>query len=847
MARQSMYSRGNRQRQTGRDRIAARLHGICLDLVAAIQGIEDANARARYASLLFYRLMFLYFVQRMDLFSRDRCYLQHRLQQLQGQQEGGTGFYRAVLRPLFTAKEPFDHFPCFITKLFSSHEIELGYPDLSIADEVFARIFALFDSYNWPCDAQQADQQERAIIPEMLGALFEQEMHPREIGAYYTPGEITGYIARDTLLPALFTRVRARCSRACAPDALLWQTLTSQPERYIFAAARKGHEHALPEEIAAGMRDIARRERWQQLAPEQFALPGETWRDVIARRERVKEILVHFQQASPCNLDRMVTWNLDQQKLALETLRHCQQPAFLEAWYQSLRHLTVLDPTCGSGAFLRAVIPLLEELYTACLERMEAMCSPPATARSIATRYRRLFRDHLEEAGARAQRRFTILRWIIEQNLYGVDLREEAVEICRLYFCLKLLATLPGGECARLPDKAGQHIRVGNSLAGSLAGNPDAHSPPVGEQTFSWRAAFPESMERGGFDVVIGNPPYVEYEQIRQLYTLDGYATMETGNLYALTMERGTELLAPGGRFGMIVPSSATCTDGYRSLQHLLLAQQELHVASFSDQRGHLFALPHPRLCIILYEKAGPGSPQPGQVFSTPYIKLGPGPRKSLFEHLRYTEVTRHARPGLIPRYGSPLELTIADKLARQAHNLGDFLQAGGAYPVYFTRKLSWFVQVTPFIPRILDEQGCTRDPSELKILRFAAPLHARIAFAALNSSLFYWLITTGSDCRNLNMREVKGLPLDLTSISPSLQKALCQVSIELEEDLRRRSRMKPMTFRNQGILTIQCMYPARSKPQLDQIDCLLARYYGFSTEELDFLLHYDEKYRYST
>jgi hypothetical protein len=370
--------------------------------------------------------------------------------------------------------------------------------------------------------------------------------------------------------------------------------------------------------------------------------------------------------------------------------------------------------------------------------------------------------------------------------------------------------------------------------------------------------------------VVIGDPPYVEYKRARQLYALDDYTTLETGNLYALTMERAAHLLVPGGRFGMIVPSSATCTDGYRSLQKLLLVQQELHIASFSDQRGHLFPIPHPRLCIILYTKATPtlaqldsifatsvptqqskalatsAPPVQGRVFATPYLKLGEERRASLFEHLSYTEVTSHVRPGQIPRYGSPLELAIKNKLARQEQVLGAYLQRMGAYPIYFTRKLSWYVQVTPFIPRILDARGQIRFPSELKSLHFSSPTHARIAFVALNSHLFYWLITTGSDCRNLNMREVQSLPLDLTNIQPDLQSELCQLSDKLERDLLQHARMKPMVIQNQGSLTIQCMHPVYSKHLIDEIDRALARHYAFDKQELDFLLHYDEKYRHA-
>lgn len=819
-------------------RFATRLRRISVLLTNAIEGVESTGARSRYASLLIYRLMFIYYLQHRGLFEGERCYLQQRLEERY--EEGGKRFYREVLRPCFFGGNWWQGLAFPLASLFTSHTIEQAFPALAIPDEIFARLFALFEELRRQVNG-------RGVAAEIYGDLIAQNLQPEEEGSYYTPGEITAYIARNTLFPALFTRVREHCKDDCSPDQLLWQQLVRQPERYLFAAARKGYEHPLPPEIAAGRHDPAQRLEWREPAPERYALPGESWRAVIARREQREELLARLQNEECGNLARLVTWNINQQLLALETLQNCRLPEFLLSFYASLRRLTILDPTCGTGAFLLTVISQLEPLYTTCLARMEQLLTTFRTA-EISSPQRQAFEHYLEEAGERAHRQQTILQWISGYNLYGVDLMEEAVEICRLRLALTVLAAAPGQTPVALAREVGQYIRVGNSLAGSL-GNGQAERgqqeiPADARDVFNWAQAFPTVLERGGFDATLGNPPYVEYQRVRQPYTLDGYTTLETGNLFAVTMERSMHLLAPGGRSGMIVPSSATCTDRYRSLQQLLLAQQELHIASFSDQRGRLFALPHPRLCIILCAKPVPASTQAGRVFSTPYLKLGQEPRRSLFEHLSYTEVSGLAQPGIIPRYGSPLERTIYEKLASQARTLNDYLCPAGQYPVYYTRKLSWFVQVTPFIPLILDSQDQARAPSELKILRFTSPTHAQIAFAALNSTLFYWLITTRSDCRNLNRREVAGFPLDLASICPTLQQELCQLSEQLERELREQARMRVMRYRDGSSLTIQCIYPARSKGLIDEIDRALARHYRLSEEELDFLLHYDEAYR---
>lgn len=826
-------------------RFAARLRDIYQLLVTSLEGIEDADIRVRYASLLLYRLMFLYFIQQFGLLDGDRNYLAHRLAVAQEHSSDGKTFYRECLRPLFSGICTLKSQNLPLTSLFIWQTTEREHPGLALQDRVFVRLLALFDEACQPTDSLPTYQNYQTML-ELIGTLFEHEINSREAGAYYTPVDVADYIARNTLLPALFTRTFPDKTKKLS-QGYLWQQFMREPGRYIFPAVCLGYEKKLPREIEEGLANATLRQPWQALAPSAYGLPGETWRDVVARRSHVSEIFASLNACQTDQLKRLITWNLDQLQLTRDTLHSCQQPVFLETFYQSLRVLTILDPTCGSGAFLCAALRLLETLYRACLTRMQEWLTS-RSADAPEPFVRRLFQAHLEEAGNSAQWQWTIPKRILEHNLYGVDLMEEAVEICRLRLFLRLL-TEEDGATNRFPASFGEHIRVGNSLVSPLFPPPEGSELSAGparytRQAFVWSQVFPEAMMRGGFDVVIGNPPYVQYERVRQSYEIHGYSTLQTGNLSALTIERSLHLLAPGGRFGMIVPASVTCTDGYRSLQQLLHKQQELHIASFSDQRGRLFALSHARLCIILAEKAPSSSSSPGQVFSTSYLKLERTQRASLFERIYYTEVTQQIRPGIIPRYGSPLERTIASRLAHQAHRLGFYLQANAPHHIYYTRKLSWFVQVTPFIPLILDELGQIRSPSELKLLCFASSLYARIAFTALNSNLFYWLLTTSSDCRNLNLREIRSLPLDLSLMRPALQQQLWNLSQKLENDLVANSVLKPMTFRGQGRLTIQCLYPARSKALLDEIDQVLAEHYGFTAEELDFLLHYDGKYR---
>ncbi len=93
-------------------------------------------------------------------------------------------------------------------------------------------------------------------------------------------------------------------------------------------------------------------------------------------------------------------------------------------------------------------------------------------------------------------------------------------------------------------------------------------------------------------------------------------------------------------------------------------------------------------------------------------------------------------------------------------------------------------------------------------------------------------------------MREVLGFPINLEKMATCIQEKLRKLATELADDLQANSEYRNMSFKEVGALTIQCMLPTRSKPVIDEIDRVLAKHYGFTDEELDFIINYDIKYR---
>ena len=148
------------------------------------------------------------------------------------------------------------------------------------------------------------------------------------------------------------------------------------------------------------------------------------------------------------------------------------------------------------------------------------------------------------------------------------------------------------------------------------------------------------------------------------------------------------------------------------------------------------------------------------------------------------------------------------------------------------------------FAPYFWNEQAGERLSSSVKPLHLATDLDAAAVCAALNSSLFYWWFVILSDCRSLTRREIQNFPIGLVQMDASLKQRLSALTDELMADLKRHARRKETQYKATGRVVYDEFYPRHSKPIIDKIDSVLAEHYGFTDEELDFIINYDIKYR---
>ena len=133
---------------------------------------------------------------------------------------------------------------------------------------------------------------------------------------------------------------------------------------------------------------------------------------------------------------------------------------------------------------------------------------------------------------------------------------------------------------------------------------------------------------------------------------------------------------------------------------------------------------------------------------------------------------------------------------------------------------------------------------TQVKPLYLTTELDAGVVVATLNSSLFYWWFVVLSDCRHLNLREINNFPIGVDRMEEAIKHSLYGITADLMMDFRHHARRKETYYQTTGRVVYDEFFPRHSKSIIDKIDQLLAQHYGFTDEELDFIINYDIKYR---
>jgi hypothetical protein len=357
-------------------------------------------------------------------------------------------------------------------------------------------------------------------------------------------------------------------------------------------------------------------------------------------------------------------------------------------------------------------------------------------------------------------------------------------------------------------------------------------------QPFHWFAEFYEIISRGGFDVVIGNPPYVEYSKVKNMYQVKEYQTINCGNLYAFVVERAFSLQNKDASFGMIIPLSITCGERMKILRELIFNNMvSVTFANFEIFPSKLFDGAFQRLTIICGQKSSKGI---ARNLITKLHRWYSVERENLIDKMVYTTIPYIEKMSLLGKFQSINHLNIIDRISRCNYSIKNFcLRSPSKFFIYYQEATNYWMKATARIP-FYCKNSHVDTPDHGRIIYIEDKRIALSLLAIINSSLFYLWYIAYSDGFHLSDMLVKFFPLDEKLTRNEFIIALGE---KLEKDIKQKSIRTTRNTKNDKI-EIESFKLNLSKPIIDKIDEVLAKHYGFTEEELDFIINYDIKYR---
>jgi type I restriction-modification system DNA methylase subunit len=741
----------------------------------------------------------------------------------------------------------------------------------SINDEGIELIISTFFSkYKFGSNQQ--------INADMLGYIFERTINyisghgsnkQKEEGAYYTPDDIVGFIIEKTLTPVIFQK------------------------------------------MIEGLRNAG----WNETELKQF----DSIETLLSSENRPK---------------------------SRQTIRKM---------IESIDTIRVLDPACGSGHFLTAMLSRLLRI-----------------------------KENLMRSVDEDVDRYHLKKQIITKNIYGVDIDENGVEIARLRLWLSLIEEIQGTKNIEPLPNIDFNIVAGNSLIGWLNENLATHpfmeilqdptvqssldsvasthpkevaevkkhlekktlsdtirayenlicvySSESGESAvrireaiaeirkklyivyndsynsfihensnlakigisefskivdnlkarnpFHWKVDFGAVFNSKGFDVVVGNPPYIEdgnyneFElQVIECTKLSNgnaknnkkepllYFSNDCGNTHAYFIERALKLTKQNGEFGYIVPISLVSTERMDTIREFIHSNSsEVYYYNFDDRPAKIFSgLEHCRSTILIVEK-GSGV---DVINTSKYHRWHTRDRAKFLKNLKTISWTLESKQEVIPKIGTKVEKEIFEVLLEKAQGktIFDSLKSEGATIWYHNAPQYWIhAHPTEYLPKVeyynsfkKNEQTGEITPLDLKETKASTQYKpftlslgdSKILNGLINSSLFYWWFTIWSDGRHLLNSQIEIFPFNIAKCSGQKREKLSLLIDELMISFDKNSNVRP-NVRDGGkyCIVIKEIIPKRSKAIIDQIDDLFAEYIGFTDKQREFINTFDLKFR---
>lgn len=812
---------------------------------------------ADYIKKMMGRIVFLHFLQKKGWLNGDPEFLKNLffMQPLDRRED----FLEQVLEPLFFGI--FNTEPQNREKLFRDEgwDVQLldkwkGLPylngglferdsmdtaKLKLPASLFERLFEFMASYNFTVDENDPDDADIGVDPEMLGKIFESLLEDNKAkGAFYTPKEIVRYMCKESLIAYLGTQATGQSKESGIQATGLLKESGEQASSLSKESEVK----------ATGL---------SKEPGEKSAVSSDYIRKFVEQHEFPEE--------------------LEPYREVLDT---------------ALRNVKICDPAIGSGAF---PMGLLNELWR-CREAIEETTS----------------RENLKKE-------------IIENNIYGVDIEQGAIDIARLRFWLSIVVdaeepeplpnfdykfmqgnsliesfdghdlshimdkdrgsrSLPGRSARKAgwgenqtgmefgSDEVKQNLRNWLKMYFSLTDHkekayyrelinssvknyivqqsigPDAEirlnaiNPSANKDFFLWHTWFKDIFDYGGFDIVIGNPPYgaKTSDSDKRYYKQRYYCATSHPNqgqkgstdTFAVFIELGHSILCPSGYLAFIVPMSVGSSDAMTALQYVIEKTcSEIRVSSYSNRPKQIFDAACVRTSIFMFKK----SSKPLEHIYTTKLnrRTESNTIKDIIDNLQFIDSKTLKLPGRYAKIGTQTELQLLSNLFRFKKRIADYLCDSGKDVYYRAAGGRYFNVVTNY-------------PTYSSAEKSFKCSFTDVIGLIMSSSYFYFYQQVYTDGLNLKRSEIDNYPLpDLSKLSNDSLAKLSELYSKYLEDIEKNASIRiSSNTSTHNIDSFKEYKIVRSKGIISEIDDMVGHLYSLTSDEIDYIKNYEIKFR---
>ncbi|MBR1508947.1 MAG: Eco57I restriction-modification methylase domain-containing protein, partial [Eubacterium sp.] len=355
---------------------------------------------------------------------------------------------------------------------------------------------------------------------------------------------------------------------------------------------------------------------------------------------------------------------------------------------------------------------------------------------------------------------------------------------------------------------------------------------------FHWELEFPEVFIGGGFDIAIGNPPYIEcaLEEYEKLHL----QTHSSRNLYAYMIENTIEKLKNGGNYGYIIPIASFYSNRTESFRKYILAGKRNYVSNYGVRPAQIFRKAEQRVSIFYGTKTEGTT----EIYTTSYQIWYKSERKHLFSDMKFIPVHDLKETQNVPKLGNTIELDIYDRVYSTKHTMGELLlQSKGNNNFVFHTAGGYWLKAFDFMPTFKNEKTGKEKSTKYQIVTVKEEYDPKVIIAIINSSLFYWCWVQNTAVRDFYRPEIERFPIEYEQISEKDKEELVELCNQLMSSYKEHSVFQERNGIN-GKTILQEFHPSANKPIVDRIDDVLGRVYGFNDEELEFIKNFQYRFR---